>query len=155
VETNTFSFQSIDSSNGHEGNSKGQINPKKEFHSWIECLDLEFISGSRAMSEMVRHGMIARNRRIPRIEKMSASLPVKGIIIPPSPKPRPIMRLETIDLPLGASSCAMATPSGKVAIAKRETGWGLQGHVLGKTGVYNPLYPKGGLRQAHSQLRLQ
>ena len=67
METNTFSFQSIDSSNGHEGNSEGQINPKKEFHSWIECLDLEFISGSRAMSEMVRHGMIARNRRMPRI----------------------------------------------------------------------------------------
>lgn len=99
-------------------NIKGQINPKKEFYLWIDRPDLEFISGSRAMRKMVRQGKIVRDKRTPRIEKISASLPVKGISIPPSPKARPIMRLETIDLPLGASSCAMATPSGKVAIAK-------------------------------------
>jgi hypothetical protein len=103
---------------GGKKNIKGQINPKKEFHLWIDRPDLAFISGSRAMREMVRHGMIAREKRTPRIENIPASLPVKGIMIPPSPKAKPIMRLETIDLPLGASSCAMATPSGKVAIAK-------------------------------------
>ena len=70
------------------------------------------------MRKMVRQGKIAREKRIPRIEKISASLPVRGIMIPPSPKARPIIRLETIDLPLGASSCAMAKPSGKVAMAK-------------------------------------
>jgi len=103
---------------GAKKNTKGQINPKKEFHSWIDRPALAFISGSSAMRGVVRHGIIAREKRTPRIEKISASLPVKGIMIPPSPKARPIMRLETIDLPLGASSCAMATPSGKVAIAK-------------------------------------
>jgi len=41
--------------------------------------------------------MIARNRRIPRIEKISASLPVSGAIMPPVPKASPIIRLETID----------------------------------------------------------
>ena len=99
-------------------NIKAQIHLKEEFHCWIDFLRLEFISGSRAMRKMVRQGKIAREKRIPRIEKISASLPVRGIMIPPSPKAKPIIRLETIDLPLGANSCAMATPSGKVAIAK-------------------------------------
>ena len=70
------------------------------------------------MRPVVRRGIIAKNTRTPRIEKISASFPVRGIIIPPNPKAKPIIRLETIDLPLGAISCAMATPSGRVAMAK-------------------------------------
>ena len=75
-------------------------------------------SGIREMRPIVSNGIIARKARTARIEKISASFPVRGAIIPPNPKARPIIRLETIDLPLGANSCAMATPSGRVAIAK-------------------------------------
>ena len=117
-EMNTLSFWSKDFSNGGKEKNQRPDQSKKEFYLWIDRPDLEFISGSRAMRKMVRQGKIVRDKRTPRIEKISASLPVKGISIPPSPNARPIMRLETIDLPLGASSCAMATPSGKVAIAK-------------------------------------
>ena len=67
---------------------------------------------------MVSKGMIARTHRTGRMENTSASLPVIGAMTPPSPKANPIIRLETIDLPRGANSCAIATPRGKVAIAR-------------------------------------
>ena len=70
------------------------------------------------MRPIVRNGIIARKIRIVWIEKISASFPVTGAIIPPVPKARPIIRLDTIDLPLGANSCAIATPRGRVAIEK-------------------------------------
>ena len=70
------------------------------------------------MRPVVSKGMSAKKVRTGRMEKVSASLPVSGVIIPPVPKARPIIRLETIDLPLGASSCAMATPRGRVAKIK-------------------------------------
>ena len=83
-----------------------------------DCVYLNFTSGSKEMRAIVRSGIIARKTRIGLIEKISASFPVKGAIIPPVPKARPIMRLDTIDLPLGANSCAIATPRGRVAIEK-------------------------------------
>lgn len=66
------------------------------------------------MRPIVSKGIIARKKRTVRIEKISASFPATGIIIPPVPKARPVMRPETVDLPLGANSCAMATHSGRV-----------------------------------------
>jgi len=70
------------------------------------------------MRLIVKNGIIARNTRTALIEKISASFPVRAVIIPPNPKAKPIIRLETIDLPLGASSCAMAIPNGRVAMPK-------------------------------------
>jgi hypothetical protein len=70
------------------------------------------------MRPVVSKGISAKQARTGRIEKTSASLPVSGVNIPPVPKAKPIIRLETIDLPLGASSCAMATPRGRVAKTK-------------------------------------
>ena len=71
------------------------------------------------MRPVVRRGISAKKVRADRAEKMSASFPVRGVIIPPVPKDRPIIRLETMDRPLGASSCAMATPSGSVAKTRK------------------------------------
>ena len=56
------------------------------------------------MRPIVRKGIIAKKERTVRIEKISASIPVKEVAIPPVPKARPIVRLETIDRPRGANS---------------------------------------------------
>ena len=71
-----------------------------------------------AIRPVVSKGIIAREARTGRIEKMSASFPVRAVIIPPAPKAKPIIRLETMDLPRGANSCAIATPRGMVARTK-------------------------------------
>ncbi len=54
-----------------------------------------------------------------RMEKRSAKRPAKGVMTPPIPKASPIMRLETIDLPLGASSWAMVMVSGRMDMIKK------------------------------------
>jgi len=71
--------------------------------------------GRKEISPVVSKGAKATKLRTGLIEKVSASFPVRGVNIPPVPKARPIMRLATMDLPLGASSCAITTPSGRVA----------------------------------------
>jgi hypothetical protein len=53
------------------------------------------------------------------MEKRSAKYPTIGVIMPPTPKASPIMRLETIDLPLGASSWPIVTVSGRMAMIKK------------------------------------
>ena len=65
---------------------------------------LGFCSCIRAIRPVVSKGIIAREARTGRIEKMSASFPVRAVIIPPAPKAKPIIRLETMDLPRGANS---------------------------------------------------
>jgi hypothetical protein len=42
-----------------------------------------------------------------------------GVMVPPRPKANPIMRLDTMERPLGASVCARVTPSGRVAIDEK------------------------------------
>ena len=42
-----------------------------------------------------------------------------GVIMPPTPMASPIIRLDTIDLPRGASFCAMTRPSGMQANRKK------------------------------------
>jgi len=58
---------------------------------------------------------MATTMRTGRMENISPSFPVRGVSNPPVPKARPIIRLDTMDLPLGANSWAMATPRGRVA----------------------------------------
>ena len=67
------------------------------------------------MRPVVNKGIIARKMRTGGIEKISAIIPVSGVMIPPTPKANPIIRLDTMDFPRGANSCAMTTPSGSVA----------------------------------------
>ncbi len=52
------------------------------------------------------------------MEKISASFPVRGVSNPPIPYASPIIRLEAMDFPAGASFCAKATASGRVARIK-------------------------------------
>ena len=79
---------------------------------------LGFLSCIMAIRPVVSKGIIAREARTGRIEKMSDSFPVRAVIIPPAPKANPIIRLEIKDLPRGANSCAIATPRGRVARTK-------------------------------------
>ena len=62
------------------------------------------ISGKNLISPIVRSGSSVIDKRALWMEMISASFPVMGAIIPPIPKASPIMRLETIDRPLGANS---------------------------------------------------
>ena len=75
----------------------------------------EIVLGNKAMRPVVSNGIIAVKARADLIEITSASLPVRGVIIPPVPKAKPIIRLEAIALPFGANSCAIVTPKGRVA----------------------------------------
>ena len=80
--------------------------------------DFNFSSGIKKIRPTVKKGIIARKNITVRIEKTSANPPTRGVIIPPVPKARPIMRLDIIDLPLEANFCAMTTPNGRVAMTK-------------------------------------
>ena len=53
-----------------------------------------------------------------RIENKSAIRPVNGVSRPPTPKARPVIRLEAMDVPRGANFCTRATPRGRVAMRK-------------------------------------
>jgi len=75
----------------------------------------ELFLGNKAIRPVVSNGIIAVKARAGLIEITSASLPVRGVIIPPVPKAKPIIRLEAIALPFGANSCAIVTPKGRVA----------------------------------------
>ena len=72
----------------------------------------------KTIGTTVNTGIIAIAVNTGRIVKISASFPVSGVSNPPVPKASPIIRLEAMDFPLGASFCARATPSGIVAIIK-------------------------------------
>ena len=87
--------------------------------TFYDCLS--FFAGSKEMRLLDSKGIIARKKRTDRIEKISASFPTKGIIIPPVPHASPIIRLAIIDFPLGANSNAIANPNGRVAIEKNPT----------------------------------
>ena len=62
-------------------------------------------SFTMAIMGMVKKGRKLNPKRTVGMENMSASLPTMGATIPPKPKARPIMRLDTMDLPLGAIFC--------------------------------------------------
>jgi len=62
------------------------------------------VSGKNLIRAVERSGSIVNDKSMLWREKISANLPVMGAIMPPVPKASPIMRLETIDRPLGANS---------------------------------------------------
>ena len=72
----------------------------------------------KTIGTRVNTGIMAIAVSTGRIVKISASFPVRGVSNPPVPKASPIIRLEAMDFPLGASFCASATPKGMVAIIK-------------------------------------
>ena len=85
---------------------------------YSKTITYSFFHGIKEMRPIVSRGINAKKVRTGRIEKISASFPVKGVIIPPVPKAKPIIRLDTIDFPRGANSCAIANPNGIVAKRK-------------------------------------
>jgi len=95
---------------------RGEIAQEKIPGIYFDRLRIdELFLGNKAMRPVVSNGIIAVKARAGLIEIISASLPVRGVIIPPVPKAKPIIRLEAIALPFGANSCAIVTPKGRVA----------------------------------------
>ncbi len=97
------SAASLKAAVGHLISTFGDRYPKGR--QFLGSIDRLKPGDAQALTELQRRALIANPL-------------VRAVIIPPAPKAKPIIRLETIDLPRGANSCAIATPRGMVARTK-------------------------------------